>query len=172
MTPYIKIYQILKLKSNDNTKQTPYTKFDASRVKTSELGGIRLLQFQRVFKSPGKIGLKLGLGYNWHGAIYRPDSFVLVLRYCANLKAIRYESTSLNRIVADKSHRVIVALHDAVCLTPCFVLKLGHCVNCEVMRYGWLQRAITLFPVDIFQKFFLFLNRDQLKFQIWFFWVS
>ena len=36
-----------------------------------------------------------------HGAIYRPDSFVLMLRYCANLKAIRYESTSLNRIVAD-----------------------------------------------------------------------
>ena len=30
-----------------------------------------------------------------------PDSFVLVLRYCANLKAIRYESTSLNRIAAD-----------------------------------------------------------------------
>ena len=33
-----------------------------------------------------------------------------MLRYCVNLKAIRYESTSLNRIVADKSHRVIVAL--------------------------------------------------------------
>ena len=45
-----------------------------------------------------------------HGSIYRPDSFVLMLCYCANLKAIRYESTSLNRIVADKSHRVIVAL--------------------------------------------------------------
>ena len=44
-----------------------------------------------------------------HGAIYRPDSFVLMLRYYANLKAISYESTSLNRIVADKSHRVIVA---------------------------------------------------------------
>ena len=42
-----------------------------------------------------------------HGAIYRPDSFVMMLRYCANLKAIRYESTSLNRIVADKSHRQI-----------------------------------------------------------------
>ena len=38
-----------------------------------------------------------------HGVIYRPDSFVLMLRYCANLKAIRYESTSLKRIVADKS---------------------------------------------------------------------
>ena len=46
-----------------------------------------------------------------HGAIYRPYSFVLMLRYCANLKAIRCESTSLNRIVADKSHRVIVALN-------------------------------------------------------------
>ena len=44
-----------------------------------------------------------------HGVIYRPDSFVLMLRYCANLKAMRYESTSLNRIVADKSHRVIAA---------------------------------------------------------------
>ena len=45
-----------------------------------------------------------------HGAIYRPDSFVLVQRYCVNLKAIRYESTILNRIVVDESHRVIVAL--------------------------------------------------------------
>ena len=45
-----------------------------------------------------------------HGAIYLPDSFVLMLCYCVNLNAIRYESTSLNRIVADKSHRVIVAL--------------------------------------------------------------
>ena len=45
-----------------------------------------------------------------HDAIYCPDSFVMMLRYCANLKAIRYESTSLHRIVADKSHLVIVAL--------------------------------------------------------------
>ena len=44
-----------------------------------------------------------------HGAIYRPDSFVLMISYFANLKTIRYESTSLNRIVADKSHRVIAA---------------------------------------------------------------
>ena len=34
-----------------------------------------------------------------------------MLRYCANLKAIRYGSASLNRIVADKSHHVIVACH-------------------------------------------------------------
>ena len=44
-----------------------------------------------------------------HVAIYRPDSFILMVRYCPNLKAIRYESTNLNRIVADKSHCVIVA---------------------------------------------------------------
>ena len=50
------------------------------------------------------------LGLQLHGAIYLPNSFVLVLRYCASLKAIRYESTSLNRIVADKSHRLIVVL--------------------------------------------------------------
>ena len=49
------------------------------------------------------------LSLQLQGAIYRPDSFVMTLRYCANLKAIRYESTNMNRIVANKSHRVIVA---------------------------------------------------------------
>ena len=56
------------------------------------------------------IWLNVGLlGLQLHGAIYRPDAFVLMLYYCANLKAIRYESTSLNRIVADKLNLVIVA---------------------------------------------------------------
>ena len=41
-----------------------------------------------------------------------PDSFVMMLRYCANFKAVRYESMSLNRIVANKLHRVIVASVD------------------------------------------------------------
>ena len=44
-----------------------------------------------------------------HNAIYLPDSFVLMMRYCANLKAIRYKLTSFNRVVADKLHRVFVA---------------------------------------------------------------
>ena len=35
-----------------------------------------------------------------------------MLRYCAHLKAIRHESTSLTRIVANKSHGVIVALQN------------------------------------------------------------
>ena len=53
--------------------------------------------------------LKHPLWLQLHGAIYHPDSFVLMLCYCADLKAIRYDSTTLNRIVADKSRRVIVA---------------------------------------------------------------
>ena len=44
-----------------------------------------------------------------HGTIYRPDSFVLMLRYCANLKARRYKSMSFNRIVANKLQHVIAA---------------------------------------------------------------
>ena len=53
-----------------------------------------------------KVGL---IRLQLHDAIYSPDSFVLMLRYCMNLKAIRYKSTSFNRIVADKLHHVIAA---------------------------------------------------------------
>ena len=60
------------------------------------------LNAARCYKN---ISLRLRL----HGAIYS-WTFLLILSYCANLKTIRYESTSLNRIVADKLHRVIVAL--------------------------------------------------------------
>ena len=65
----------------------------------------RKFECDRLLSAAASVCLRLQL----HGAIYRPDSFVLMPRYCVNLKAIRYESTSLNRIVADKSHRVIVA---------------------------------------------------------------
>ena len=44
-----------------------------------------------------------------HDAIYRPDSLVLMLCYCANLKEVRYKSKSFNIIVADKLHHVISA---------------------------------------------------------------
>ena len=53
---------------------------------------------------------KCPLRLQLHSAIYSSDSFVSMQRYCANLKVMRYESLSLNRIVADKSHCVIVAL--------------------------------------------------------------
>ena len=39
VTSYIKISQILKLKSKDITSKTLHAKFYASRIKTSELGG-------------------------------------------------------------------------------------------------------------------------------------
>ena len=62
------------------------------------------------FSLPSYTSLDKSVRLQLHGAIYRPDPFVLMLHYCASLKAIRYESMSLNRIVADKSYRVIVAL--------------------------------------------------------------
>ena len=70
---------------------------------------LKLLRLVPLFKSESEAKLLENVRLELHGVIYCPHSFVLMLRYCANLKAIRYESTSLNRIVADKSHRVIVA---------------------------------------------------------------
>ena len=62
-----------------------------------------------------------------------------MLRYCANLKAIRYESMSFNRIAADKSHRVIVALGYNYTLRfyrpDSFVLMLSYCANLKAIRY-------------------------------------
>ena len=48
---------------------------------------------------------------------------------------MRFESASFNRIVADKSHRVTLTLHDAICLTDSFVFTLGHCVDFKATRF-------------------------------------
>ena len=71
---------------------------------------VSILPLSGIFdEKVGPFSKFLCLRLQLHGAIYRPDSFVLVLRYCANLKEVRYEPTSFNRIVADKSHCVIAA---------------------------------------------------------------
>ena len=59
----------------------------------------------------------------------------MMLRYCTNLKAIRYESTSLNRIVADKLHRVRLQLHGAIYRPDSFVLMLSYCANLKTIIY-------------------------------------
>ena len=41
-----------------------------------------------------------------------------------NFKAMRYESTSFNRIVANKSHLLKPGLHNTICLTDYFVFAL------------------------------------------------
>ena len=58
VTSYIKLSQILKLKSKDITSKTRHAKFYASRIKTSQLGGGKISPplVWSVFKSPGKIG--------------------------------------------------------------------------------------------------------------------
>ena len=87
---------MINVSKTGNTKSFSETQFMVHRIEW-----IRniLCYFPRI----SSIRLQL------HGAIYRPDFFVLMLHHCVNLKAIRYESMSLNRIAADKSHRVIVA---------------------------------------------------------------
>ena len=79
-----------------------------------------------------------------HGAIYRLNSFVSMLHYCVNLKAIGYESTGLNRVVVDKSNRVVIALtlfdmgffgtfshRNFVVITP-MIMKFGTGVKLDV----------------------------------------
>ena len=60
--------------------------------------------------------LKTGL----HDTICLTDSFVFMLGHCVNFKAIRYESTSVNRIVSNKSHRLTLALKSS----PLFKSKI------------------------------------------------
>ena len=59
MTSYIKISQILKLKSKDITSKTLHAKFYASRIKNKRIRrGVKYApRVWSVFKSPGKIGL-------------------------------------------------------------------------------------------------------------------
>ena len=68
MTSYIKISQILKLKSKDLTNKTPHAKFYASRIKKKRIrgGGEIRPWVWSVFKSPGKIGLRLNV---WMGLL-------------------------------------------------------------------------------------------------------
>ena len=112
---------MLRFQSLHHNKFHPYPpgvkrgwlrKFHLSRICRFIKRIIKRSGTARAISSTIKIGQKdteARIRLRLHGAIYRPDSFVLMLRYCANLKEIRYESTSLNRIVADKSHRVIAA---------------------------------------------------------------
>ena len=50
------------------------------------------------------------------------DSFQFWPGHCFSFKAIRHEWPTLNGIVTDKSHRVIVVLQDVICLTDSFEL--------------------------------------------------
>ena len=84
-----------------------------------------------------------------HGAIYRPDSFVLMLRYCANLKAIRYESTSLNRIVADISPSLIAALDNVHIQISLLSDEVSRSVDIGIEERSQLKEDIGLVRVLI-----------------------
>ena len=77
----------------------------------SSLMGKTMFVFLILISCKGRIGMSKIVACEVAFLLNRTDSFVLMLSYCVNLTAIKYESTSLNRIVVDKSHRVIVASH-------------------------------------------------------------
>ena len=67
VTSYIKISQILKLKSKDITSKTLHAKFYASRIKNKRIRrGVKYASSRvcSVFKSPDKIGL-IDHSANW-----------------------------------------------------------------------------------------------------------
>ena len=68
-----------------------------------------LLSYSNIKATTIEITKVRSMRLELHDVIHRPDSFVLMLCYCANLKAIRYKSTSFNRIITDKLHHVIAA---------------------------------------------------------------
>ena len=68
-----------------------------------------LLSYRNIKVTTIEITKVGSLRLQLHDTIHRPNSFVFMLCYCANLKAIRYKSTSFNRIVANKLHHVIAA---------------------------------------------------------------
>ena len=86
----------------------------------------------------------------------------MTLRYCANLKAIRYESTSLNRIVADKSHRVIVALVVFVqASNECIMYRLIHMqpstdTNATSDQWSYLHKNMIFLVIILILKHVLF----------------
>ena len=63
VTSYIKLSQILKLKSKDITSKTLHAKFYASRIKSKRIRrGVKCTpRVWSVFKSLGKIGLSVGI---------------------------------------------------------------------------------------------------------------
>ena len=68
-----------------------------------------LLSYRNIKATTIEITKVGSIRLHLHDVIHHLDSFVLMLRHCANLKAIRYKSTSFNRIVADKLHCAIAA---------------------------------------------------------------
>ena len=103
-------------------------------------------------------------------------------RYCANLKAVRYESTSLNRIVADKSDRVIVPfklqLHDAIYRLQFYSNSLIHILslpnshnNAASIQKNWDNKShrvivALVYKTNVFHVIDEWLNKISLVLEI------
>ena len=63
-----------------------------------------------------------------------------------NFKAMRYETTSFNRIVADKSHHVTLAQD---CVTRLNIKKLSKCLPCGIGKLGVSKKYTKLIKPDL-----------------------
>ena len=100
--------------------------FDIKRLKTWLKN---IANYAKAGSNDAICSLKLGL----HHAICLTDSSEFTLGHHVNFEAMRYEWTSLNRIVGDKSCCVTLALHGVTCLTDSSEFTLGHYVNFEAI---------------------------------------
>ena len=95
----------------------------------------------------------------------------MMLRYCATLKAIRYESTSLNRIVADKSHCVIVALDSCLHFylsEPCVLAEAASCKSCFALTLISQTRHFHMWRDMLMKYLSMKYSKSILAFQLQF----
>ena len=82
---------------------------------------IHTFRFSKLSKARVKLQL--------HDAIYRLRFYSNSSIHILSLSNSHNNLASIQKNWDDKSHRVIVALHEAICLTDSFVFKLGYCAN-------------------------------------------
>ena len=70
-----------------------------------------------------------------HYAIYRLPFYSNSLLHILSLSNSHNNVASIQKNLADKSHRVIVALHGAIYRPDSFVLMLSYCANLKAIRY-------------------------------------
>ena len=75
--------------------------------------------------------IKLGL----HDKICLTNSFVFTPGHCMNFKEMRYESESLNRVLADKSLWIRLVLDGVLCLADSFELTIYNCTRLKAFRH-------------------------------------
>ena len=116
VTSYIKILQILKLKSKDITSKTLHAKFYASRIQNKRIRrGVKYApQVWSVFKSPGKTGLTTVLENQGDSNVEM--SVVFCRLYCVFLALCLYHAVHL---LKNEYHIILLITERKVHMRKC-----------------------------------------------------